>query len=207
MHKNKIFIDPLTVRNNGIRMAYQMWQDGFIPSMIYVPLRGGAALGNIISEVFKLLVPEAPAMYCAVAAHSYQGFSEEAQGVHIDGWTTAPQAIRPVDRVLLVDDIFDTGKSANALWSIIQNFHSQNIRLAVHDYKEYLCRPPLPKVPDYFSVHHKIEREDDDFWIHYCSHELYGLSAQEREEHYYSKDAGLRDIMEAIFSRNQKTEV
>ena len=66
MQKKKIFIDPLTVRNNGIRMAYRMWQDGFAPSMLYVPLRGGAALGNIISEVFKLLVPEAPAMYCAV---------------------------------------------------------------------------------------------------------------------------------------------
>ena len=196
----KIFIDPLTIRNNGIRMAYQMWQEAFIPSMIYVPLRGGTVLGNIISEVFKLLVPEAPAMYCAVAVHSYRGFRAKEQGIHIDGWTTAPQAIRPVDRVLLVDDIFDTGKSANALWDIIRNSHSQNFRLAVHDYKEFVCRAPLPKVPDYFAVHHKIEKEEDDFWIHYCSHELYGLSAQEREEHYYLEDPQLRDVMEAIFN-------
>ena len=207
MQKRKIFIDPLTVRNNGIRMAYQMWQDGFIPSMIYVPLRGGATLGNIISEVFKLLVPEAPAMYCAVVAHSYRGFQGQKHDIHIDGWTTAPQAIRPVDRVLLVDDIFDTGKSANILWNIIRDCgqHPQNFRLAVHDYKEYLFRPTLPKVPDYFAVQHKIEREEDDFWIHYCSHELYGLSAKEREKHYYCKDGGLRDIMEAIFSRGQKS--
>ena len=194
MQKKKIFIDPLTVRNNGIRM-------------LYVPLRGGAALGNIISEVFKLLVPEAPAMYCAVAAHSYRGFNEEEPEMHIDGWTTAPQAIRALDRVLLVDDIFDTGKSANILWEMLQNSPSQNFRLAVHDYKEYLCRPPLPKVPDYFAAHHKIEREQDDFWIHYGSHELDGLSAQEREEHYYREDPALREILEAIFSPPKKQGV
>ena len=193
-------VNPLTVRNNGIRMAYQMWKNGFIPSMIYVPLRGGAGLGNIISEVFKLLVPESPSLYCALIAHNYQGF-EAGLEINVEGWTAPPQNIRPVDRVLLVDDIYDTGQSANYLSNLILRYckHPENFCLAVHDYKEFTYRPPLPKIPDYFAVHHKIEKDDDDFWIHYGSHELYGLTPQEREDYYYSEDPGLRDIMEAIF--------
>ncbi len=203
MVNKKIFIDPITVRNNGIRMAYQMWKDGFIPSMIYVPLRGGASLGNIISEVFKLLMPEAPTLYCAVIAHNYQGFDTQEQ-INIDGWTTAPENIRPVDRVLLVDDIYDSGKSANYLWNLILNYskHPENFRLAVHDYKEFTYREPLPKIPDYWAVHHRIEREADNFWIHYSSHELYGLTAAEREQHYYEQDPDLREVMEAVFCHN-----
>ncbi|WGK68484.1 phosphoribosyltransferase family protein [Candidatus Haliotispira prima] len=200
MVTKKIVTDPITLRNNGIRIAYQMWKDGFIPSMIYVPLRGGAGLGNIISEVFKLLLPEAPSMYCAVVAHSYQGFGSQSS-INIDGWTTTPENIRPVDRVLLVDDIYDSGKSANYLWDLIlkYNKHPENFRLAVHDYKEFTYREPLPKVPDYWAVHHRIENEEDDFWIHYSSHELYGLTMEERQEHYYKDDPTLQNIMEEIF--------
>ena len=201
----KIFVDPITVRNNGIHMAYQMWQDGFIPSMIYVPLRGGAGLGNIISEVFKLLLPETPALYCAVIAHSYQGYNLEA-AVNVDGWTTEAQNIRPVDRVLLVDDIYDSGKSANYLWQQILNFskHPENCRLAVHDYKEFTYREALSKVPDYYAVHHKIASEADDFWIHYSSHELYGLTFTEREKYYYQQCPQLRDSLEEIFSYGER---
>ncbi|MEM9423846.1 MAG: phosphoribosyltransferase family protein [Spirochaetota bacterium] len=205
MNARKIIVGPHTVRNNGIRMAYRMWQDGFIPTMIYVPLRGGAGLGNIISEVFKLLAPEIPCMYCAVIAHSYQGFNSDAE-VNIDGWTTAPENIRPVDRVLLVDDIFDSGKSANYLWSLILKSakHPENFRLAVHDFKDFTYRPTLPKVPDYYAAYHKIERKEDDFWIHYSSHELYGLMPQERETYYYNDDPALRDVMEEIFRRHEQ---
>ena len=206
MNKNKIIVEPSVVRNNGIRMAYQMWQDGFIPSMIYVPLRGGANLGNIISEVFKLLTPQTPCMYCAVIAHSYHGFNLDS-GINVDGWTTSPEKIRPVDRVLLVDDIYDTGKSANYLWDSILNYnkHPENLRLAVHDYKEVTYHPKLTKTPDYYAVHHKIEKKEDDFWIHYSSHELYGLTLEEREAYYYHDDPELREIMEEIFHQNNRS--
>ena len=52
---NKIFLPYTDVRNNAIKLAHRILKDGFIPDIIYVPLRGGAYLGNIISEYFKII--------------------------------------------------------------------------------------------------------------------------------------------------------
>jgi hypoxanthine phosphoribosyltransferase len=48
----KEFVPYDTVRNNALRMARRIYQDGFVPDVIYVSLRGGACLGNVISEYF-----------------------------------------------------------------------------------------------------------------------------------------------------------
>ncbi len=49
----KRFLSFDEVRNNGIKLAYKIYKDTGIPDIIYVLLRGGALLGNIISEYFK----------------------------------------------------------------------------------------------------------------------------------------------------------
>lgn len=52
---SKEFLPYDTIRNNGFRLARRIWEDGFIPDVIYVSLRGGSSLGNAIHEWFKLL--------------------------------------------------------------------------------------------------------------------------------------------------------
>ena len=51
----KEFLPYDKVRNNALKMAYRIHQDGFIPDVIYVSLRGGAYLANVISEYFKIV--------------------------------------------------------------------------------------------------------------------------------------------------------
>ena len=46
MHKE--FLPYDTIRNDGFRLARKIWEDGFIPDVIYVSLRGGSSLGNAI---------------------------------------------------------------------------------------------------------------------------------------------------------------
>jgi hypoxanthine phosphoribosyltransferase len=73
----KEFLPYDTVRNNGIKMAHRIYKDGFYPDVIYVSLRGGVYLGNIISEYFKILQRRArPVYYAAVVARSYTGVKE-----------------------------------------------------------------------------------------------------------------------------------
>ena len=50
---SKIFLQYDTVRNNAIKLAHRILKDGFVPDVIYVSLRGGAYIGNVISEYFK----------------------------------------------------------------------------------------------------------------------------------------------------------
>lgn len=71
MHKEFLPYDQ--VRNNALKLAYKIHQDGFIPDVIYVSLRGGAYMANVISEYFKLTRKGAhPVLYAAVVARSYK---------------------------------------------------------------------------------------------------------------------------------------
>ncbi|MCL2481619.1 MAG: phosphoribosyltransferase, partial [Spirochaetaceae bacterium] len=68
----KIFLPYTVVRNNSIKLAHKIYKDGFIPDIIYVSLRGGAYVGNIISEYFKIVLKNKnPVLYAAVCSNSY----------------------------------------------------------------------------------------------------------------------------------------
>lgn len=199
----KEFISYNTVRNNAIRMAKQIYNDGFEPDVIYVSLRGGAYMGNVISEYFKILRKDRhPIFYAAVVARSYTGVGEACE-VQIDGWTYNPEYLRHGDRVLLIDDIFDSGRTINALAKTIisKGIPREDLKIAVHDYKVQLyndIQKNLEIQPDYYSRKHVIEDPNDEIWIHYLSHELVGLSPEELEKNYYSEDNGLRNCLNIL---------
>ncbi len=191
---SKEFLTYETVRNNALKMAHQIRLDGFIPDVIYVSLRGGAYIGNVISEYFKIISQSSrPVLYAAVVARSYQGIKNQTE-VRIDGWTYSPEFLRQGDKILLVDDIFDSGRTLNYLAKVIidRGIPREDLKIAVHDFKYFHNKPErLPLQPDYYCRRHDIRSAEDDIWIHYLSHELVGLTPEEREAQYLSKDAGL----------------
>jgi len=99
--------------------------------------------------------------------------------------------------VLFVDDIFDTGRTINALVNIIleRGLPRQDIKIAVHDYKDFKDSPPLPIIPDFFCRKHILQDRAHDLWIHYLSHELVGLSPQERQTHYIKDNPDMAEVM------------
>ena len=50
----KEFLPYDKVRNDALKLAHQIHKDNFIPDVIYVSLRGGAYMANVISEYFKI---------------------------------------------------------------------------------------------------------------------------------------------------------
>jgi hypoxanthine phosphoribosyltransferase len=200
---NKEFLSYDTVRNNALVLAHKIYHDGFIPDVIYVSLRGGAYLGNIISEYFKILRRgERPVYYAAVVARSYTDLCR-AEKIMVEGWTYAPEHLRIGDRVLLVDDIFDSGKTINHLAAIIleKGIPRRDLKVAVHDYKYFFDKEKqLPVQPDYWCRKHEFSVNDEDSWIHYMSHELVGLKKEELEAHYYRACPALRSVLDECFS-------
>lgn len=198
---NKEFLPYDTVRNNALKLAHRIHSDGFNPDVIYVSLRGGAYLGNVISEYFKILRSrDRPVYYAAVVARSYTDVRKQER-VMVDGWTYPPEHLRTGDKILLVDDIFDTGRTINRLAEIIleKGIPRSDLKVAVHDYKYFHDKEEqLPIQPDYWCRMHDLSVKDDDCWIHYMSHELVGLSDKELEDHYYAYDPELRTIFNAI---------
>jgi len=200
----KEFLQFDTVRNNALRLAHQIYNEGFIPDVIYVSLRGGVYLGNVISEYFKIVHKgKHPVYYAAVVAHSYTDVGQ-ADRVHIVGWTYSPEYLRVGDKVLLIDDIFDSGRTINRLAQVIldKGIPRKDLKIAVHDYKFFTDKKEqLPIQPDYWCRRHDQSVNDHDHWIHYMSHELVGLTQEEIDENYCKQDPNLREAMKVIPSK------
>jgi hypoxanthine phosphoribosyltransferase len=194
----KEFLPYDVVRDNALKMAHRIYHDDFIPEVIYVSLRGGAYLGNVISEYFKVVRRGGrPVYYAAVVARSYTDV-RKSERIMVEGWTYAPEHLRIGDKVLLVDDIFDSGRTINHLAAIIleKGIPRRDLKVAVHDYKYiYDQADQLPVQPDYWCRKHELSLKDEDRWIHYMSHELVGLSGEELETYYFSRDPELRDVL------------
>ena len=196
----KEFLSYDVVRNNALKLADTIFNDGFVPDVIYTSLRGGAYMANVISEYFKLArKSEKPVLYAAVVAHSYTDV-HESQQIRIDGWTYSPEYLRAGDKILLVDDIYDTGRTLNYLVEVLMahGIPRDDIKVVVHDFKNFTYKDTLPIKPDYWWRKFDISNPSEDRWIHYLSHELVGLTKEELEEHYFKQDADLRKVLDKI---------
>jgi hypoxanthine phosphoribosyltransferase len=196
----KEFITYRKIRDNAIKLAHRIHQEGFIPDVIYVSLRGGAYLGNVISEYFKVVKTDRrPVFYAAVVARSYTGIRSQ-QKIRIDGWTYDPEHLRSGDKVLIVDDIFDSGRTINYLVEVIESkgVPREDIKIAVHDYKiRHFQDAILPIHPDYYCRKIELASPEEDNWVHYLSHELVGLTEEEIDEH-YNDDPEVASILKTL---------
>jgi hypoxanthine phosphoribosyltransferase len=125
----------------------------------------------------------------------------KSQKIQIDGWTYPPERLKKGEKVLLVDDIVDSGRTINHLAKIIlgKGIPREDLKIAVHDYKYFFDKPDqLPIQPDYWCRKHEVSVNDEEQWIHYMSHELVGLSQEEINENYYNQDPDLIKVMQFI---------
>ena len=198
---HKVFIPYDTIRDDAIKLAYRIYRDGFVPDIIYVSLRGGAYMGNVISEYFKFVTREGkPVFYAAVVARSYSDINTQTS-IQVDGWTYDPDLLKSGDKVLLVDDVYDSGRTINYLAQLFMDkgLSRNDIKIAVHDYKlrNYISET-LPIHPDYWCRKLESSSPSDETWIHYMSHELVGLTKVEIDEHYLAEDPELAEAMSLI---------
>jgi len=202
----KEFLPYKIVRNDALKLADKINKEGFVPDVIYDSLRGGAYMANVISEYFKLARKDVhPVLYAAVVARSYTDIRENSK-VMIDGWTYSPEHLRHGDKIMIVDDIFDTGKTLNYLVEVLleKGIPRDDIKVVVHDYKYFTEQEEqFPIQPDYWCRKFVQKNRENDNWIHYESHELIGLTPEEREEHYYKDDPELRDVLEPLFNKKK----
>ncbi len=198
----KEFLPYTKVRNDALKLAKKILDDGFVPDIIYTSLRGGAYMANVISEYFKLaLKDKKPVLYAAVVARSYSDVHQR-DSIRIDGWTYSPEYLRPGDKILLVDDIYDSGRTLNYLVQVLleKGVPRSDIKVVVHDFKNFTCKETLPIKPDYYCRKFDIAKPEDDRWIHYMSHELVGLTKEELDEFYYKEDPELKNVLGPVIS-------
>lgn len=165
----KQFIDSETLLHDSFRLAMKVWNDGYVPDQIVAIWRGGTPIGIVIHEYFKFkgYLPQHTAIKC----ESYDKFNPRSQ-IEIKGLEQVIEIVNSDDRMLIVDDVFDTGLTLQALLNEIRTRARNNtpeIRIATLFYKPKKNKTKL--APNYF-----IKKTNS--WLVF-PHELEGLSEEE----------------------------
>ena len=200
----KEFLPFDKVRNDALKLAHKIFkEDNFVPNIIYCALRGGAYMANVISEYYKLAVKDKKIMFAAVSSHSYTGVHEANNTVNVEGWTLSPDKIKKDDKIMLIDDIYDSGNTINELVTLFlkAGISRENIKVIVHDYKVQTFKKQPDIKPDYWCNKIVVNKPEESNWIHYMSHELVGLTKAELEEHYFKQDPELRKVFEGLIKK------
>lgn len=134
---------------DSFRLGVEILESGFEPTLIVAIWRGGTPVGMAVQEILSYCGVEAD--HIAIRTSSYTGVDQRG-AVAVHGLNYIIKKIRYEDRLLIVDDVFDTG---NTIAAVIQEINRRargnspaDIRVAVPWYKP--TRNETGIVPDYY---------------------------------------------------------
>lgn len=167
---DKTVLTAQELLEDSFKLGLRVIEDGFHPTMIIAIWRGGTPVGMAVQEVMA---------YCghnpdhfAIRTSSYVGVDERG-AVAVHGLNYVTEKICHDDRVLIVDDVFDTGHTIAAVTAELRRLARENtpedVRVAVPWFKP--TRNETDIVPDYFE-HETAE------WLVF-PHELDALTPEE----------------------------
>ena len=162
------------------RLAASIRKAGWKPDVLIALWRGGTPPGIAIHEFLK--VSGWDVRHMPVKCASYTGIGENAGKVEFTCADPVFAWLRRGEKVLVVDDVFDTGKTAAALK---EKFDAIGVefRMACVYWKP--GRNLTSRKPDYFA------KDIGTGWIVF-PHEIEGLAADEIR----AKDPFLADLMD-----------
>ncbi|ABV86148.1 MULTISPECIES: phosphoribosyltransferase [Shewanella] len=170
----KRFITAQELLEDSFRLAAQVYESGFRPQFIVGIWRGGAPIGIAVQEFFDFKKVETD--HIAVRTSSYYGINKQSKQIKVHGLHYIVENANAGDGLLIVDDVFDSGRSIHALMENLSDLMRLNmpkdVRIACPYYKPQNTAVPLK--PDYF-IH------ESDEWLVF-PHEVSGLSAEELAE-------------------------
>ncbi|RZV42011.1 MAG: hypoxanthine phosphoribosyltransferase [Acidimicrobiales bacterium] len=171
----KLYLSAQELLEDSFRLAARVLEGGFEPTFIVAIWRGGAPIGTAVQEFLDYC--GVPTDHIAIRTSSYQGIDGRSSTVRIHGTSYLIKNLVHEDRLLIVDDVFDTGRTIEALIGHLREKLRRNtpgdIRVAVPYYKP--SRNQTDLVPDYYL--HETER-----WIKF-PYSLEGLTVEEIREH------------------------
>jgi hypoxanthine phosphoribosyltransferase len=172
---DKLYLSAQQLLEDSFRLGARVFASGFRPSFIVAIWRGGAPIGTAVQEFLDYFGVQSD--HIAIRTSSYSGIDGRAPDVRIHGTSYLVKKIEHGDRLLIVDDVFDTGHTIAALIRHLEEKVRRNmpgeIRVAVPYYKP--TRNQTDIVPDYYL--HETER-----WIKF-PYSLEGLTVPEIRAH------------------------
>lgn len=168
---DKTYITAQSLLEDSFRLAAQVYEDGFRPKFVIGIWRGGTPVGIAVQEYFEY--KEVETDHIAVRTSSYYGINKQSKTIKVHGLQYLVENANAEDSLLIVDDVFDSGRSIDALinqtQALMRRNYPKDVRVATPWYKPGNNKTKM--VPDYY-VHETSE------WLVF-PHELKGLTDEE----------------------------
>ena len=167
---DKTVLSARDLLEDSFRLGVEILESGFEPTLLSASWRGGTPVGMAVQEVFAYCGVETD--HIAIRTSSYTGVDERGD-VAVHGLNYIIKKICREDRVLIIDDVFDTG---NTIKTVVEEIRQRargnapdDIRTAIPWFK--VSRNETDIVPDFYL------RETDEWLV--FPHELDALTAEE----------------------------
>jgi hypoxanthine phosphoribosyltransferase len=166
---NKQYITASRLQADAIELAFRVIDSGYRPDLMVGIWRGGTPVAITVQEIMAFV-----GFHCdhiAIRTASYTDIGERT-AVTVHGMEYLQQTISADKKILLVDDVFDTGLSIDAVFNALKNLFPEQLpecRIATPYFKP--DNNETGRMPDF----HLFETGD---WLVF-PHELVGLSDRE----------------------------
>jgi hypoxanthine phosphoribosyltransferase len=171
----KLFINAESLLRDSIALGMQVVRSGFRPTFLVGIWRGGAPIGISVQEVLEFHGVECD--HLSIRTSSYSAPDQRAKTVRVHAVDYLVSRLDAEDRLLLIDDVFDSGLSLEAVIDDLRKRCRRNlpanIRIATVYYKP--SRNCSALQPDYFV-------RTTDHWLVF-PHEMQGLTREEILRH------------------------
>lgn len=170
---DKLYLDAQTLLEDSFKLGAQVINSGFEPTFIVALWRGGVPMGIAVQEFLQYHHIKTDHIAIRTAYYSNSNVDHRSRDVAVYGINYLIKNCTREDRLLFVDDVFDTGKTIQAVIQHVQKLAKRNtpgdIRVAVPYYKP--ARNQTDRAPDYYLY-------ETEQWLKY-PHSLEGLSDEE----------------------------
>lgn len=167
----KIFISAESLLRDSMQLSRDIVRSGFRPTFLAALWRGGSPIGIVVQEVLEYhgIMTD----HIAIRTSSYTGIGQRGKTVRVHALDYLVSRLSYEDSLLLIDDVFDSGHSLEAVLGELQRRCRRNlpeqIRIATVYYKP--SRNSSSLTPDYYV-------RATDGWLVF-PHEICGLTRQE----------------------------
>lgn len=171
MVASKQYITADDLLADSFRLALQVLDSGFRPTHLVGIWRGGAPVGIAVQELLEYHGVDCD--HIAVRTSSYTGIDQQSREVRVYALGYLIDTLNPDDALLIIDDVFDSGRSIRAF---IDELRAR-------------CRHNMPREYRIATVYWKPSRNQTelapDFYVHRTEewlvfpHEINGLTIEE----------------------------
>ena len=132
----KLYIRSEDLLKDSFQLAWNVYESGFKPNYIVGVWRGGAPIGIAVQEFLSVLGVKSD--HVAIRTSYYSGIDAKKDSVQVYGLNYVIRKLESEDRLLIVDDVHDTGNSISQIITDLKKACKKNtpeIKIATPYYK------------------------------------------------------------------------